>query len=164
MPKFIDITDHRFGRLLVKHLADKDKNGGEMRWFCVCDCGNTTIVRGTSLRTGGTQSCGCLNRDISRAKIIHGAARDSGVTPEYSSWKLMWRRCTTKTAPNYKWYGGRGIVVCERWRSFAEFFADMGSKPFGYSIERINPSGNYEPDNCRWIPLSEQWKNKRPRT
>lgn len=79
----------------------------------------------------------------------------------YSSWSSMMTRCFNKNRDSWACYGGRGISVCERWRDFSKFLEDMGDKPIGYSIDRINPDGNYEPENCRWIPNNEQGKTTR---
>jgi hypothetical protein len=93
--------------------------------------------------------------------IKHGAACGGKTTPEYRSWHGLRGRCNNPTHQDYENYGGRGIRVCERWDRFENFLADMGSRPPGYSIERIDVNGHYEPANCKWIPLSEQSKNRR---
>lgn len=80
-------------------------------------------------------------------------------TPEYASWKAMRNRCNYKGNKSYSYYGGRGITVCERWDSFVNFLADMGSKPEGYTLDRIDVNGNYEPSNCRWASKSQQLRN-----
>jgi hypothetical protein len=91
--------------------------------------------------------------------MARGASR--APTPEYNAWVHLRDRCTNPNNAAYKNYGGRGIAVCERWNSFETFLADMGPRPMGYSIERVNNDGNYEPNNCKWIPLREQTKNRR---
>lgn len=156
MPAFNDITGQRFGRLMAIRPI---REHGRCRWLCRCECGNETVVTNSAILINGhTRSCGCL-RD---GNPKHGGARRSGLTREYKAWKYMWRRCTNPRSQNFKYYGGRGIKVCEQWKSFETFLADMGSCPDGYSIERIDNDGNYEPSNCKWIPLSEQPKNRRP--
>lgn len=140
----IDLTGQRFGRLtVVGRFAETGK-----RWGCVCDCGGQAVVVGAKLRSGHTKSCGCLRAIVSRAKERrHGL---SG-TRTHNIWQAMRRRCSRPDQPNYKWYGGRGIKVCERWESFDNFLADMGECPEGCEIDRIDGDGNYEPGNCRWV-------------
>lgn len=152
LPKYIDITDRRFGRLVV--MALHSKSSRSPFWLCQCDCGNQIIVNGAQLRRGHTRSCKCLHRETHSK---HGQHR----TGAYNSWINMRQRCTNPNNPGYHWWGGRGITICERWQIFENFFADMGPKPPGYTIERINNDGNYEPSNCIWIPNSDQWKNTR---
>jgi hypothetical protein len=111
------------------------------------------------LLNGATKSCGCLNHENRQKPRRHGL---SWKIPEYRSWINMRQRCLNKNNPRYKDYGGRGIKICKRWSSFENFLADMGQMPGpGYSIERINNDGDYEPDNCIWLPRRDQWKNKR---
>lgn len=152
-PKPIDLTNSRFGRLTALTYA------GESRWICLCDCGNSTTVRTPELKRGRTQSCGCIHREIVKSGVCrrtHGMAS----TPEYRSWTSMIRRCTDPTAFGYHRYGGRGITVCERWlHSFPAFFEDMGSRPAGTSIDRLENDGNYELGNCRWATRAEQNAN-----
>jgi hypothetical protein len=169
MPAAIDITGQRFGRLVALALHSKGQRNPQRHplWLCVCDCGQQTIVIVGSLRTGNTRSCGCLQRDVSRQlaktliRVTHGQSRNRRQTAVLQCWNNMMQRCFNSKCKDFKRYGGRGIKVCERWRSFTNFFADMGPMPDGYSIERIDVNGDYEPVNCKWIPLGEQWKNKR---
>jgi hypothetical protein len=152
--KRIDLTGKRFGRLVVPAYA-----GGE-KWFCVCDCGVRVVVRGDRLREGKTKSCSCLRRELLKARATkHGMSRSR----EYRSWTSMKSRCFDPRATGFEFYGGRGILVCERWaNSFEEFFADMGTRPAGRSLDRINPNGNYGPGNCRWADTKQQAQNRRP--
>lgn len=147
---FKDMTGKRVGRLVVLKLAYIKR---EAHWLCQCDCGQLTNVAGSQLRKATTKSCGCGRKTQNGG---HG-------TPEYTSWKDMKRRCYNPRARYYHIYGGRGITICDRWRtSFVNFLADMGPKPFPEaSIDRIDNDGNYEPGNCRWATKLEQSHNSR---
>ncbi len=144
-----ELTGKRFGRLTV--IGRSEKPGGY--WSCLCDCGNETTVRSTSLRKGGTRSCGCFKRDM---ETTHG---DTG-SPEHETWMRMTSRCRyTKTRAFHR-YGGRGIKVCKRWGVYENFLADMGRRPSAkHSLDRIDNDGNYEPTNCRWATQREQVHN-----
>lgn len=141
-----DISDERFGMLTVIHLYDT--NNGYARWFCKCSCGVCTIVLGTHLRSGNTQSCGCLQKQsATKLKFKHGMRK----TGTYISWQNMIQRCTGRRRSDR--YGKGGIRVCKRWRrSFLSFLEDMGERPEGYSIERRNSEEGYSKENCLWIP------------
>lgn len=148
----IDITGNRYGMLIVLSRRKIEKNI-KPRWKCKCDCGNTSIHFGYDLKKG-TKSCGCLRGKSS----THGMS----YTRIYKVWRSMIDRCRNQNHHAYKDYGGRGIIVCDRWLiSFENFYADMGSRPDGTSIDRKNNDGNYEPGNCRWATMKEQSRNKR---
>lgn len=114
-------------------------------------CGNLFVARRDNVRSGNTKSCGCLKKP-------HGMWESS----TYISWEQMKQRCLNEKAPNYPLYGGRGIKICQEWLDFKNFYKDMGDRPLGKSLDRINNNGDYEPSNCKWSTRSEQQKNKRP--
>lgn len=152
--KRIDLTGQRFGRLVVLARSAPDANSNA-RWSCMCDCGTARVVYGQSLGNGATQSCGCLAKEPGRRQT-HGASSSN----DYKSWAAMVQRCTNPN--NHKWprYGGRGITVCERWRDYENFLADMGPRPSGMTLDRYpNNDGNYEPGNCRWATPTQQQNN-----
>ena len=162
---FLDLTGMKFDRLTARWPAGRQgKRHPSIMWLASCDCGRLTVVGGSRLRSGNTKSCGCRNSEVAEARVlIHGHGRHDDLSPEYRTWKAMRQRCMNPRAKNYRHYGGRGITVCERWNTFTNFLADMGPKPKGRSIDRINNDGNYEPSNCRWATPKEQAKNTRKR-
>jgi hypothetical protein len=162
MHNFKDLTGRQFGRLrIIRRAADHIcPSQAVRRWDCVCDCGKKIAVIAASLTSGKTKSCGCLHREM-------GYTNRSN-TPGYSKkalqcWSQMKARCANPKHRSFKYYGGRGITVCARWigsNGLTNFLADMGERPTGLSIDRINNNGNYEPGNCRWATWKEQSNNK----
>lgn len=159
-----EMTGQRFNRWLVIRLVGSIR--GKVRWLCRCDCGTEKIVAGTDLRSGNSQSCRCYIRDrLFLVHTKHGQSLTSthAATPEYVAWVSMINRCESPNYRGYARYGGRGITICERWRtSFTTFFEDMGLRPAkGMSLGRINNDGNYEPGNCEWQTAKQQALNRR---
>ena len=147
----------RFERLEV--LSRLPKEGARMFSFkCRCECGNEKNVRIDHLRSGRTKSCGCLNREQTSARNFkHGLRRH----PLYTTWDCIRQRCTNPNNPNYKNYGGRGIRLCERWTTFANFIEDVGPRPPGRTLDRSDNERGYEPGNVRWATKHVQTRNSR---
>jgi len=158
-PRVKDLTGQVFGRLTVLWYVGNNKHGCAM-WRCACQCGDCTTVLGSSLRSGHAKSCGCFNRDmVVAANTRHG----KHATLEYRSWRSMINRCHNPADQAYSRYGGRSIIVCQRWRESLEaFIADMGSRPLSsHSIDRIDNDKGYSKNNCRWATPQEQSRNRR---
>lgn len=126
---------------------------GQMRTLCLCQCGWWKVIDNSSLLSGASKSCGCLRNEVSRTRMTrHGMT----ATPTWVSWRCMLSRCYNPHNTAYARYGGTGIRVCERWLTFANFFEDMGTRPAGTTLDRLNADGNYEPGNLRWATIEQQ--------
>lgn len=165
-PRGKDLRGRRFNRLVVQTFAGYDKHFA-CQWRAICDCGVAIIVTTSRLTSGNTKSCGCFKRELDATLKLkpfnfrHGNAPRGAWTAEYRCWVAMLARCHNPHTKAFKDYGGRGISVCDRWRDFANFLADMGRRPKGLTLDRINNDGNYELSNCRWATALEQRHNQR---
>lgn len=164
--KNIDLTGQRFGRLTVTRREGSDPISQQKRWLCACDCGTTVFRTGNVLKRKGISNCGCLTSDLKSGNSYsrtHGHSGSSGkASREYVTWCSMIQRCTNQKHASFKNYGGRGVSVYASWiASFDQFLADMGPRPNGHSIDRINHDGDYEPTNCRWASKEDQQNNRR---
>lgn len=163
MPARIDLTGQRFGRLICQKIVGRTEYK-KVIWECLCDCGKTCTANANHLRTGARVSCGCVNderRKAGTSSFRHGHYRNGQGTPTHESWTAMMTRCTNPKVHEWRHYGGRGILVCDRWTDFRNFLADMGERPKDHTLDRIDPNGNYEPGNCRWATHQQQALNKR---
>lgn len=154
---------NRFGRLSVIREVEKQ---GYYRFFeCLCDCGNTTIVSMSNLRKGTTQSCGCYHWEQNKAERPKMQSENHQYihTRLYNIWVGMRKRCNSEKHRAFKWYGQRGICICNEWSRFLNFrnWALHNGYKEDLTIDRINVNGDYEPNNCRWITIQEQQKNRR---
>lgn len=167
MGKLIDRTGQRYGMLVIVGKND-ELSGKNIYWDYICACGASGATTTTRL-TSGQKSCGCHTHEmIVERNTTHGHAKKSGSSPTYSSYRAMIARCKYPSQDQYKYYGGRGISVCGRWLNgdglksgYECFLADMGPRPDGMTIDRLDVDGNYEPGNCRWSSQQEQMLNTR---
>lgn len=167
MGQHIDRKGERFGILTAVAPTHRELSSGRRMpaWILRCDCGNEVVAMTVNLTKGKHRSCGCLTADLYCA--ARGFERDTR-KPEYQVYRQMLDRCYLPSAQNFPWYGGKGVEVCDRWRcgedgrtGFQCFMQDMGPRPDGLTLDRIDPWGDYEPRNCRWATWSEQARNKR---
>lgn len=160
MKHFVNLVGQEFGRLTVTKSAGKSANNSYL-FECLCVCGNTKIARASHLQRGEVSSCGCFqqeNRSLHKPGLSHGQSRSA----TYGSWAAMKARCEYKKHPAFNSYGGRGITVCSQWRdSFETFLADMGERPEGMTLDRIDVNQGYSPGNCQWATPKQQGVNRR---
>lgn len=161
MPKKIDIKNKRFGRLIALYEKERGSRRRHAIWHCVCDCGKEVDVSKQQLLSLRTKSCGCYRKEKTSKKMkTHGLSKKR----IYHIWCRMKSFCLNKKSSKFKNYGERGIYICDKWKKSFESFEDWAEKS-GYNdsltIDRIDVNGNYEPNNCRWIPMKDQAWNKR---
>lgn len=150
------VVGQKFGRLTVLKRNDLLK-----KWDCVCECGKYVSVRAAALNNGNTKSCGCLQRDITS---ITGKKHGMEGTKIYNVWKGMKQRCFNSNHKSFKYYGGRGIVVCDEWKNDFQAFYDWAMEngyEEGLTIDRIEAEGNYEPSNCEWVTQKQNNSHRR---
>lgn len=162
MPKLIDLTGRIFGRWLVISRAPTSANKTTV-WNCACLCGNHKIVLGAKLRNGESKSCGCLRSQLTAERErINLTTHGMRFTRTYKSYDSMKQRCNNPNNKDYRYYGGKGVIVCNRWlESFMNFFEDMGERPQGMSIDRLDNSEHYCKENCKWSDKYEQSNNRK---
>jgi hypothetical protein len=150
-----NITGNIYGKLTAIKLIETGRLGA--KWLCSCECGQKTTAWAYKLKAGRKKSCGCLW--IKNGKYANGKGQGPRLT---STWQSLKQRCENPNNKDYRYYGARGVTVCREWHSFRDFEAwalDNGYRE-GLTIDRIDGNGNYSPDNCHWIPASENCKKQ----
>jgi len=150
----LELSGQKFGMLTAIRPIGRGKHK-EIIWLFQCDCGRLTEVIGSKVKCGATKSCGCLVHN--NGVRTHGLSK----TSTYRTWQSMRQRCQNPDDYAYKHYGSRGIKVCERWDKFENFLEDMGERPKGLTIERIDNDKGYFPKNCKWATMKDQLRNRR---
>lgn len=152
MGVYVDLSGKRFFKLTVIRRCESNSKSKEPYFLCVCECGVVIKARSSHLKSGGVKSCGCSTNNRT-----HGRCN----TRTYNIWAGMIQRCTDKNSNNYRNYGARGITVCNRWKRFEKFYADMGEAPEGMQLDRVNNNKGYSKSNCRWASRVVQCNNRR---
>jgi len=157
MDTFVNVLSQRFGKLVVIAPSSRKSKAGKL-WECACDCGGQTTTTSLKLRNGYTKSCGCYGRSrIALVNFKHGySLKSNPIYRTYKTWKLMRQRCLSPSSTQWKWYGGRGIKITDEWNNFEKFLSDMGIRPEGKTLDRIESDGDYTSKNCKWSTPKEQ--------
>lgn len=156
----IEPVGKRFGRLVIIKEAGKNKHRDAL-WWCQCDCGNIVKAIGSNLRKKGAKSCGCLQKEAAIKTGNNNSKHGMTGTKTFAIWQAMLQRCINPNSKGYRFYGKRGISVDERWFKFEDFFEDMGEKPKGLTLDRKDNEKGYCKENCRWVSMAIQNRNKR---